>query len=86
MTMTRGTRVGVYEIMDIETDAEGSNATICVRGRLTHPDCAALQQAVARLVDEGYRQVLIELTDVSYVDSAGLGALVVTITASQGVA
>ena len=69
--------------MDIETDAEGSNATIHVRGRLTLPDCAALQQAIARLVDAGCREMVIELTDVSDIDSAGLGALVVATAAAR---
>jgi anti-sigma B factor antagonist len=55
----------------------GTVAVFAVSGRLTLEGSAgAVEQAVVREVDRGRKQIVIDVQDVSYVDSAGLGELV----------
>jgi anti-anti-sigma factor len=53
----------------------GAVVTLEVDGELDIETGEALQQAVQRVLDEGAHQVRIDLTPTTFVDSAGLAAL-----------
>ena len=44
----------------------------------------ALSDAVKALADEGHKKILLNLAEIKYVDSSGIGQLVGTLTASRG--
>ena len=58
-----------------ETEKKTSETTLRAMGRITVTSNALLEQALRDLIAEG-KQILLDLTEVEYVDSAGLGALV----------
>jgi anti-anti-sigma factor len=63
--------------MTIEERTIGSVVVLDLSGRLVLDDGdAALKAKVTALLDQGHHQVVLNVADVSYVDSAGLGALV----------
>jgi anti-sigma B factor antagonist len=45
-------------------------------GSLAAPKCDELVARVRQLIDEGYRRILIDLRNVGYIDSRGIGTLV----------
>lgn len=52
-----------------------------LKGKLTLGDGdALLRETVHALVKRGHKQLILDLADVSYIDSAGLGAIVATYT------
>ena len=65
--------------MTIQERVVESMVVLDLSGRLTLNDGdAALKQAVSGLLGRGSTRVLLNVADVEYVDSAGLGALVAT--------
>ena len=55
----------------------GEIAVIDLSGRITLGDgSGTVRDAVKDLITKGHRQILLNLKDVSYIDSAGLGELV----------
>ncbi|WP_435168360.1 STAS domain-containing protein [Falsirhodobacter sp. 1013] len=62
----------------ITTDTHGQG--ICLVNpnmpRLTAATATAFKDEVAQMIDQGYDKLVIDLGDVSFVDSSGLGALV----------
>jgi anti-sigma B factor antagonist len=63
--------------MDIAERVNGAIVILDPSGRLTFADGqVALNERIHALVDRGHRQVVINLAQVDYVDSAGLGELV----------
>lgn len=44
----------------------------------------ALSDAVKALADEGHKKILLNLAEIKYVDSSGIGQLVGTLTESRG--
>jgi anti-anti-sigma factor len=62
--------------MDVKTDHSGGVAIVRVgEKRLMYPILADFSSAVATLVAGGHRNILIDLTPVTYVDSATIGCL-----------
>ena len=61
--------------LKLETEKHHSQTTVRAIGRVTLETSASLESALRDLTAEGKRIVL-DLTNVDYVDSAGLGALV----------
>jgi len=59
----------------LETEKTPSEATVRVIGRITSTSSPTLVNAVRELVPENKRVVL-DLTNVDFIDSSGLGALV----------
>jgi anti-sigma B factor antagonist len=62
--------------LQLEVERDGATATVTVRGELdaaTAPDLAGLCH---RVHDSGAREVVIDLTDTSFLDSSGLRALI----------
>jgi len=61
--------------LKLETEKKSSETIVRATGRITPATSAPLENALRDLIAEGKRIVL-DLTNVDYVDSAGLGALV----------
>ena len=61
--------------LKLETEKKDSETTVRATGRVTLETAATLETTLRTLIAEGKRIVL-DLTNVDYVDSAGLGALV----------
>ncbi len=61
--------------LKLETEKKDSESTVRATGRVTLETSATLESTLRDLIAEGKRVVL-DLTNVDYVDSAGLGALV----------
>src|SRR6476469_6283897 len=56
---------------------EGNVAVLDLSGRIALGEgWGTLRGAVKRLLDEGYKQILLNMKNVTYIDSAGLGELV----------
>jgi anti-sigma B factor antagonist len=47
-----------------------------VKGRLTSFEAAAFRQAIHGLLDQGHRNIVLNLTGLEYLDSSGIGELV----------
>jgi len=62
--------------MRIETSTDDACVTLVLSGALTNTDAESLTTTIAELLHSGYRTFLLDLHDVSRIDSAGLGALV----------
>ena len=60
------------------TKEEGSNALIIEPGaeRLTAANATQFKEAVLALIDEGENLLVVDLSNVSFIDSSGIGALV----------
>lgn len=69
-----GTAVETTEHMD---EAVGA-ATVALKGRLDSLEAQGLRDTVRRLISGGCRRMAIDLTDVTFIDSAGLAVLVRT--------
>jgi anti-anti-sigma factor len=61
--------------LKLETEKKDSETTVRATGRVTLETAATLETTLRDLIAEGKRIVL-DLTNVDYVDSAGLGALI----------
>ncbi|MFC8192847.1 STAS domain-containing protein [Cellulomonas sp. NPDC057328] len=63
--------------MEIGTDVRGGGvAVLRPQGRLTMVTAGELKAEVDRVVEAGDAVVVVDLTDTSFMDSSGLGALV----------
>ena len=62
--------------MNVHTEQSGDIAIVRVgETRVTYPMLAGLSAALSGLVASGRRKVLVDLTQVTYVDSATIGCL-----------
>jgi anti-sigma B factor antagonist len=72
MKMTAGTRqVGGVTVVDISGRIELGE------------ESAAVRDLVSKLLSNGHKQILLNLGDVNYIDSSGLGALVSSFTSAR---
>lgn len=62
--------------MDLSTDTRDGYAVIALGGRLTATGAPLLRNAVADLVTAGDSRIVVDMADLQFVDSSGLGALV----------
>lgn len=75
---------GVLTVTSMSLDVavrkpDARTAVLDLNGRLTlGASSAALRKAVDDLAGEGYKHIVLNVMNVSFVDSAGLGALVVS--------
>ncbi len=51
-------------------------ANVCLTGRLDAMEAGGLRQQLSALIDAGHCNIAVDLSDVVFVDSAGLAALV----------
>ena len=62
--------------MNVKTDQSGGVAIVRVgETRLMYPILSEFMSAVNRLIASGHRDILIDLSSVTYVDSATIGCL-----------
>ena len=62
--------------MNVKTDSSGGVSIVRVgETRLMYPILSDFSTAVSALVDSGKREILIDLSPVTYVDSATIGCL-----------
>jgi anti-anti-sigma factor len=66
-----------FDVVESRNEALGVDVTtfLC-HGRLTSESASKIKEAVKPLLGEGGRHIIIDLGDVNYLDSSGLGALV----------
>jgi len=70
--------------MDLNLSEDGRVTIISVKGDLTIGEAeATFKKTVARLLEEGKVNILIDCTALRIVDSTGLGALVRALTTAQ---
>jgi len=63
--------------MSLKTREAGKVRIVDLKGRLVLGEAVeALEKAVKGLIEEGHTRLIINLKDVDYVDSAGIGELV----------
>ena len=62
--------------MAMEEQHEADVVVLALRGRLRAGEGAALYERLEDLCERGHRQIVVDLAEVSTVDSAGLGELV----------
>ncbi|MEO5851861.1 MAG: STAS domain-containing protein [Nocardioides sp.] len=62
--------------MDLDKIIDGEVAVLRCTGRLNMSAAPGLRTAVDELVGQGASRIVIDLSDTSFVDSSGLGALV----------
>ncbi|WP_448337850.1 STAS domain-containing protein [Chloroflexus aurantiacus] len=63
--------------MEITVNPVGEQAAVVqLRGRLDLLVANDVKQRLVKAVNEGYRLLVIDMSDVSFVDSSGLGALI----------
>jgi anti-sigma B factor antagonist len=67
--------------MTTSTRQVGRVTVVDISGRIEHgQESAAVRALVCDLLREGHTQILLNLGDVNYIDSSGLGALVSSFT------
>jgi len=67
--------------MTATTRQAGSVTIVDISGRIVlGEESAALRELICNLLDKGQRQILLNLGDVNYIDSSGLGSLVSAFT------
>ena len=70
--------------MNIETRRKGDVVIIDFQGRLAAGvGDELLPQLIEQLLDEGHRKILLNLSDMDYIDSNGLGELVQSLKTSK---
>jgi len=68
----------------VHTYEYGDRAVVHVGGDLDVAGAAALREELVRLVDAGVTDVLVELTEVPFLDSTAMGALVAALKRIRG--
>lgn len=70
--------------LNIKERASGDVTILDLSGRITIGDGSVqLREAVRKLLDNGQKKILLNLGDVSYVDSSGIGELVSSYTTTN---
>jgi anti-anti-sigma factor len=63
--------------MDVAVEARGANVAVAqLKGRLDLVAAPAVKQRLAEAIAEGHRNLVVDLGEVSFVDSSGLSALI----------
>lgn len=63
----------------------GDVAVVDLSGRITlGRESAVLRTTVRGLIDQGYRKILLNLADIDYIDSSGIGELISAHTTISG--
>lgn len=62
--------------MVIKLRERGDVAILDLEGELDTFSCEEVRDSISRLIEEGKKQILLDMAGVEYIDSAGLGTLV----------
>ena len=65
--------------LDTVTEAVGQRVVVEVSGELDLSTGPALEQQLVTLIDDGVTDIVLDLSGVSFIDSSGLGVLVVAL-------
>ena len=65
-----------------ETDREGISI-LALKGRLTATESPALREKVDELMAQGRNNIILDLGQIEYIDSTGLGAMVICFTTAK---
>jgi anti-sigma B factor antagonist len=67
--------------MKLTTQEKGNVIIVHTSGKLTLGDgSSALREKMRKLIRAGFRRILLDMADVTYIDSSGLGELVAAYT------
>lgn len=78
------TRYGLSMALDIQQRDREGIAILDLKGRLTVGQAASgIRDTVRQLADEGRKGVIFNLADVDFIDSSGLGSMVICFTTMQ---
>jgi anti-sigma B factor antagonist len=70
--------------MTASTRQVGGATVVDISGRIElGEESAAVRDLVSKLLSNGHKQILLNLGDVNYIDSSGLGALVSSFTSAR---
>lgn len=64
--------------MQVREQRLGTIAVVDVSGTITQEDAESLRLKLARMVDLGHRQIVLDLGELTHLDSSALGTLVST--------
>jgi anti-anti-sigma factor len=65
-------------MMQVREQRLGTVAVVDVSGTISQDDAETLRARLARMVDVGHRQIVLDLADLTHLDSSALGTLVAT--------
>src|SRR5216684_3407498 len=66
--------------LEIQESSREGIAILALKGRITMEESDRLREAVQKLLGEGQTKVILDLSHVDYVDSTGLGGMVICYT------
>ena len=73
----RGRRHAVEDSMDVAVDVQPDGAAVVrLVGRLDLVSAAEVKQRLSRAIVEGHHRLVVDLGEVTFIDSSGLGALI----------
>jgi len=61
--------------MDVRVSQLGDTPLVEAHGDIDHNNCSSVEAALSSALDEGHLIVLLDLRDVTYIDSGGLSVL-----------
>ncbi|MCC7154090.1 MAG: STAS domain-containing protein [Bryobacterales bacterium] len=67
----------------LHVEQNGAVTTVTARGKIAGESSLDLLRAVELLVHDGHRRILLDMAEVTYVDSCGLGQLAAAFAAAQ---
>ena len=62
--------------MDIKTKKENENTVISLRGEIDLYNAPEIRELVEKLITEKQVHIVIDMEEVTYIDSSGIGALI----------
>lgn len=69
--------------MNLAIEPSGDRAVVQATGSLNLLTAVKLKQSLTRLVEEGIRRLVVDLGDVPFIDTSGLGALISGLKAAR---
>lgn len=61
--------------LNVETTKDGNRCNISLRGDVDAASAAVLREELTSLADLGYKDIVIDMQDVDFIDSSGIGVL-----------
>ncbi len=61
--------------MDIKVESTGERCALAIRGKITFEHCPELQRRIEESLGTEIREVVIDFSDVPFIDSSGIGEL-----------
>lgn len=75
---------GLHMHVESASEARGPWPTLRVAGEVDIQSSPALQTHLTRMLDEGHTSIVIDLSEVSFLDSTGLSVLIAGLKRCQG--